>query len=752
MAKTLCYDLSENLFLTVMPVGKKSGKKAAPQLLENVIVVDCSGSMSGDMAQIRQEVPSAFQAGQKTHVISFSGTQDVIVAETREGAASALYARGLTCFEDALKAALRIIEQAAGPVSFTFMSDGADNCSVRENVLALCELIGKRAVKTNVCSYGAYSDVRFLGQMAAALGGEFLATNLSEMMRNNLTRNIGQYVNEGTKFEQPLGAAEPLGGTVFSLLDDEETLPPQVYLAKDGIVTIDPSVESIAFLTSTPFGERKGPLGKACKAFDKAKSPSPGAYNIINAARAAAYVYITRMNHTIAIPVVRALGDVYLAREFFKAFGVSEVLSVADDILRYQPFCGGYDPNCVPKDDAITVLDVLNLMVEHDVEVDVESLIQSYNKIGRRTADANTRLNKTEQSEFLRLRDLMAQETNTKALAALSQRMLELTSKPAELKFTRKAGWSSVQKLVFNLNRPNVSGLFKIDGSVDLTARDDKPATLPDTIATHIWRNFSFVRDGVVNIPSVRIRMKNSGFHDQLMSWLSEGRVDAYVANFSYSSPGSEDTLDFTCLPVVSRALLKSTSAAAMAEECAFLLTWQAEVKALKYLLNQAEEEPGEKGSGFIFSEEDTKWLAEAGLTEKGFNPKKVVEPSTDAYMAKVLEVKIAGFSSLPSVKDVLKRREEGGSLTPAQALLGNSLDYFSDMSRDGLESALKGAKDAVRLTIARITSAKSSLLMANAWFTDLAPTENTTKVNIGGNETQVTFVLREVEEKILRP
>jgi hypothetical protein len=108
-------------------------------------------------------------------------------------------------------------------------------------------------------------------------------------------------------------------------------------------------------------------------------------------------------------------------------------------------------------------------------------------------------------------------------------------------------------------------------------------------------------------------------------------------------------------IPIITQRMVKTASAASMAEKEWELLNLQAAFKVYNFYTKPRDS----KGFAQVFGAEAATWLQERGLTDfNGYKPDTTDALGTDKYVVRELTVKIPGFSSLPDVEDTRERME----------------------------------------------------------------------------------------------
>ena len=155
---------------------------------------------------------------------------------------------------------------------------------------------------------------------------------------------------------------------------------------------------------------------------------------------------------------------------------------------------------------------------------------------------------------------------------------------------------------------------------------------------------------------------------------LFEAHREGRLPDDAVKADGDMVLLNVKCLPVINRQQIKAVQARNL-----FANEWElTKLKAAQKVYNSYLTERGEKKKSASFEEQygadAAAWLKEAGFTDySGFSPKQVQAESTDHYVAKEMDVKIASYSAIPSLNDY-KKQVAKGKLTPSAQLMDDSV------------------------------------------------------------------------------
>jgi len=754
--------LGNGLALVAFSAGKDSTPAKAPPT-NHLLVVDCSGSMSGALPDMRAQIKGKFPSlvGEKDTVslIWFSGRgecgvifEDVALRNLKDLAkVNAAVDRwlkpvGLTGFQDPLEEAARVIARLrkAHPgeaVALLFLSDGYDNQGSREKILAT---LGKiEADSAAVVEWGFYADRSLLSAMAAKLGGALLFTEDFSAYEPQITKVFGRKVAATPKKTLTL-SGDAVGNVAFALSQGDVL----TFGVEGGSVTVPPDVTTVYYLSASKGGAPT--TGKPDEA-------------VLPPVYAAISLFSSRMQPDVVLPLLKFTGDVRFITRFAKCFGKQKYSEFQADVTkaafdagaRYQE---GYDPTKVPDDNAVTVLDVLSILASDSTNRVLPYHPEwKYTRIGRAREDASSRFTDEETAEIASLQAQMSKPKITVAAVKTLQEKIAsiVASKPEPLTFVpdeaEKEAGSTIENLVYNEDRPNVSLQVKVWGTVDLSKRlpPSMVGNLPEKFPTYIHRNYSIIRDGLVNVKSLPVKVSHetlANLKAKGVPVLSETKLDFEV----------EAVLDLGSLAVVNRSMTKTLSAKTLGEKVMQLTEARARQKVYQGYLKDYGGGKTSLGYSAIHGEEVSSWLKEQGITDYGgFAPKALTKESTDHYIGSELTVSLKGLSALPSLKEAVEKLAKGkgnaGALLMEPAIKDVALQY----PEEGLTWLRARAEEATRETrelLREIAQIKLATVLGQVWFSEFTSLDNcklTLKTAKLG-DVQATFALSEVKIAIL--
>lgn len=783
------YKINDALFLTNQTVSKTAAPKVeATTPTDHLFIIDCSGSMWGELSKIAQQLkdrlPKTLKEEDTLSIIWFSGRgQSGALLEGERVNTLAdletvkkqidrwLKPIGLTGFKEPLLLVKDVVDKVNKKTggknrafSLYFLTDGCDNQSTRPEIMKAVEEAGSKVSTTTFVEYGYYADRQLLTQMAEKCGGSLIFAETFDTYAPSIEAAVQKKVTGAPKIEVKI-PGDPINGFAFALQAGDLL----TFTVEGGAVKVPEDLGELWYVT--PKAEGKAEL-----------IPTNRQGSAVEASYAALSLYAQRMNSNVVFAFLKSTGDVKYIEQFANCFGkqkysdFTESTKVAafDQSLRLT---AGYDPNKIPPDDAFTVLDLLDVLSSDESNrILLDSKDFRYSKISRGRDDVNDVLTAEEQAEIAKLTAEMAQTKDAKKVKDLTAKIAAVTAnKPAALKFEAEklTDGYPISTLTYNENRPNISFLIRKEGTVDITSRktDEKLKGLPDLFPTNIFRNYNVIKDGLVGLDRLPVRLtagtirdlKKKGMPMSIIQGVDGEEAAAAQARATKASDGRDVSVvfDLKQLPIINRKMVKEASAKSLFELEYSLLKAKAAQKVYNGYVKELFPKKS-KGLAEQYSEDAAAALKDLGITDGGFNPKSVQAESTDVYMGKEMEIKIKGLSSLPSLKDVKAKMD--AKPTPSIALMApyvREVEAFikNDVAKasDGnvvleryLETKQKEARQTVRGLMYQMSQSKFAVLVGQIWFSEFkSMDENSLELTIDGQKLACSVVVSEVEIKL---
>lgn len=790
------YKISDHLYLVQQTVSKDAPKAAeVEQPTNHIAVIDCSGSMSWDLPKIREQLksrlPKLLKEQDTMSLVWFSGRREFGVLLEAEPVATLkdlqsvnqaidrwLKPVGLTGFKEPLEEIPNLVDRIAKKrpgtlFSMMFMSDGCDNQWNRQDVVKAAESAGQKLSSVTFVEYGYYADRPLLTAMAEKAGGTLIFAQDFDQYVPNFEAVLQRKVSGAPKIAVKI-EGDPISGFAYALQGGDL----YTFAIEGGSVSVPADLKEVWYVSPNAVGTSLGDVASGAKDHVTPNQDST-ATKALPAVYAALSLYAQRMKSDVVYALLRSVGDVRFIEQFSGCFGkqkYSEFMEAAkaasfDAKLMLQQ---GFDPNKVPKDDAFTVLDLLQVLAsDDDNRVLLDSKDFKYSKIGRGRIDSSEILTPEEEQQIQALTEELGKTKDAKKVKELTAKIAAVTAnKPEALKFEgdKQEDGYSVSNLTYNEERPNISFLVRRTGTVDLSKRlPENLKAIPATFSTFIFRNYTVVKDGLVNLERLPVRLtagtirklKEQGMPIETILGV-DGETDAQArvraAKASDGRPVSV-VFDIKSLPVINRKMVKEVSAQTYFEQ-AYEIT---KVKALQKVYNAYKKEWAPKESkGFVeqYGKEAADWLKEQGITDySGFSPKSVQAPATDFYMGKELTSSLKGLSSLPTFKEAQTKIAKGGALTPSLALMApafTEVQQFLDTKPSDAEKA-KWIETKAKETTARTRELMGEMarltfttIVGQVWFKEFKSLdENTLTITVDGQKVDGKVEMKDVEIKI---
>lgn len=783
---TRSYQISPSLYLVKQTQAKAPVAKPVEVPTNHILVIDCSGSMSYDLPklrdQLKRKLPKMVGEKDTVSIIWFSGKGQFGVLIEAEPVASLtdlaavnsaidrwLKPVGLTGFKEPVEEVARVINRVKGArpgtaFSLFFMSDGQDNQWDRSSILKAIEASAGQLNAATFVEYGYYADRPLLTAMAEKAGGSLIFSEGFDKYAPLLEDTLGKKRTSAPKVEITL-PGDPVGGFAFAMEDGEFL----TFAVEGGKILAPESVTEVAYLSTTAQGDTRNTLVSLAKdgadpTLDSSES------SILDFAYAAVSLFATRMNTNVVLALLKSLGDVAFIDQFTNCFGKQAYSAFQQTAKlaafnRHLRFTAGFDPNRVPREDAFTVLELLDILSSDDGNrLMLDDPRFEYSRIGRRRVDASTILTADEQAKVDALTEEMGKTKDAKKIGKLAAEIAALTdSKGEALKFIAADAPDGygVNGLVWAEERPNVSLRVVKQGAVDIQGRlpENLKGVLPNVFPTFIFRNYTFIKDGLVNVDVLPVKFTSESLA-KIVKADAEGRISGPIMDMK----GGICYLNLKSLPVINRQMVSSASAKLL-----FELEWeltraraaQKVYKDYKKTLLGARESTSFKEYG----EEAIAWLKEQGFTDySGFSPKSVQAEATDFYMGKEMGVSIKSFSSLPTLK-VAREKKAKNKCTPSEALLVEYIDfvdaflgsdhYKASANQSRMLEGWLAEEEKASIALTRdLLYKKAKLLFAitvgQVWFNEFASLDqNTMDIDVKGQRLSCKVEMKETEFKI---
>jgi hypothetical protein len=711
--------------------------KPVEQSVNHVFAVDVSGSMYDVLGKMRTHIKSKLALLVKpkdtVSIIYFSSKNQygvVFEGQVINGLADLsklhqavdkyLQTLGLTGFVEPIQEAMDISTRLRGNGninSFIFMTDGYDNQWSKDQILKKCRLLPEFFSAVSFIEYGWYCNRPLIAEMAQVSGGSHI-----------FSEDYKQYEPTVEKlFQNKTVKRKPvkIAGEYAFYLDNEEVI---VVEAKDGIVQIPEDVEVLYLMDENSNYKEQISLMD-----DEAKY-------------AALYIAVQKMKTDLAWSILKSLGDVKLIKLYSNCFSKQEYSSFKESIKKCifhqnERFSEGVDYNLVPKEDAYTVLELLDDLMKGENFLQTNHEAFNYKRIGASVVQKNL-----SEEKVAELKEQLTKTNDIEEIKRIAGEMASISNWTPFFKEEVSEKGEPILNLVFNESRPNVSIQITKQGFVEIPQEKALEFNISNKVATHIYRNYTIIKDGILNMKVLPVTLDKNTFEKLEKESLVSGDYDDKTVYL----------VDLSKVPLINRKMVKSVSAKDFFLSHLKLSKLKAKQKVFKYYLQIVAPKKQDKLSD-LYGEEATQWLESIGIKDNGFAPKVSVEKSGDFYYSKELNVKISGLSALPSVKAVNDKLAKGAKLNLADTLILDALNEYnafvesSMVQKSSVKDSLietwltaetKATIEEVRKLQYELNKNLYAIVVGQVWFKEFT--------SLDENEMQVDFDEKQINVKAL--
>lgn len=697
--------INDKLFLVEQPIpsDKPLQEVAKAEPVNRIIIFDRSGSMGWTLRELYADIVKQVELMSDQDTLSlgwFSGLREngwickgLSVRDNRDKIASILqqhnYTIGLTCFSEITSSLESVINDLA-PISknfsLLFFTDGCPTVGGNEEAKTTKALkaVADKIGASLFIGYGDYYNKSLMSEMAKSAGGALIHSSNIEEFNKYVAAFTSRTANVKPKKEVVL-SENPIDGFAFTLNGKDVNL----LEIEDGSKVFIGDESSVFFLTDKKPKTKKAVI--SVENIDLIEDRTNIAAAIYGASRA----YVQMGNIQRALDCLAAAGDKKFIDDINNSYTVAEygkvegLLAEAAVNPKYR-FVSGRKFNYIPKEDAFCILDLIDILA-----ADTEAKFYPYHK-------------------------------------SFSYKRIGKPSKPKDgyPKFVpEENAATSLGDFKWNTSRLNLGVLARINGTVGL-GNEAANYGFANTYKTHVYRNYTLVKDGLLNVILLPASISKSTF-DVLKS---EGVIseDRYI-------PGNIYSLHLDAIPVINRKIAEGyTSAEKLCLNALEEKRHEAAQKVYKFYLDSFDEKV--KHEQTILTAEQEEFLKNKGITKNGFNPPSESEEPTDFYFAKEFEVSVDGFKSLPKVADVEAKLDKGGKLTPSQELMAQYVNKYRTETAGAnaktkvawLNSQLANVKYELAKIRTDMQRSKFAVILAKKQFNELPKLEEKNSLTFG--------------------
>jgi hypothetical protein len=618
---------------------------------------------------------------------------------------------GTTCFSEILAATEQVIDDLmifSPNFALCFFTDGYPVVSnYRREVEQIYAAIAKMECDISsvlLVGYGDYYNKELMSEMAERFGGTLCHSG--DLPAFNIS--LSQFVQDARENElkQIVDLAlTATYGVVLSINGNAVTLYQTNEAGQIRYVPTKGSAGAVYVLTDQLHKDMAAVEITADNLQDSGVEP------LIKAAYAAAVVLTQRTKTDLALEVLAYLGDKALIDGVNNAFtnaeyGKAEAAMQAAVVDKNARFQQGRVVGYLPAPDAFCILDLMDLLM-----ADSQAYFYPYHP-----------------------------DFDYKRIGVPAK------PKPGYPKFQPETVVKcALDGLTWNSTKLNLSLRAKINGSIAL-GEGYQECGLDPTLATFVYRNYTVVKDGFLNITRLPVSLSEATF----TRLQHEGLIDATTV-WEDTAPATIYLLPLDRVPVMNRAIASGkTSAMVLCRQAYQELQLEAVIKVLNFLKNELDPE-GTKLPKTAYTPEQEAFLETQGVGRNGFAPPTEKEEASDKYFAKEFEIKIAKHSTLPKVDEVRTKLQTGKALNPPGLLIKQGLEMVAQEAGQ-LEAQeklhwLDQKAQALKVELIKLRNemqrTKFAIILGKRWFDEFTSREEST-LQVDG--VDYSIAVREVE------
>lgn len=773
--------VTDSTSLVMVELGQETKAKVERVPTNHVLVIDCSGSMAWELPKIREQikkkVPKIIEEEDTISVVWFSGRGQfgsLIRAEKIRSLQNLLEVEksvdrwlkpvGMTGFKDPLDEASRLADdiRKSSPnsaLSLWFMSDGCDNEWRKEEIFGAAKSLSEKFDSCVFVEYGYYADRPVLSEMAKNSGGALIFSSDFDQYDAKLEERLRVQIKSAKKIQVKTGLQEKFDFGFY--LEGGEIFTVEV---KDGEFSVPEGTERVFFISNNS-GNEKNTLKESASKFVSGKGTKDQKEMVLSAYGAMSMLGIRAKSKDI-YDFLRELGDVKFITQFSKTFGKEKYSEFVNDTksvftLKGGEFSVGRDVKAVPKKDAFTSLQLLEILSDSDNNYLLLSDPDfSYGRISRKRVDSNEVITKEDSEKISEITGRLATCKVAADAKILQEELQSLLAKKKTLKFipNKESEEAPIRSLTFNRSQPNVSLLVRRNGTVDISEKLPSNLRTPllemmeKEFPTFKFNNYAIIQGGMGNVKTLPVKVEKRTFEKLLKSGIEAKSLKSVtpIEGGKYYKL----SIDMESLPIINQEMIDEVSAKTLCELEMKLLEAQAAARVFGYYSKQ-ENLKKESEYNKRFGTEASEWLRSEGITSySGFSPKTVVAESLDFIVSKELDIKVKGLSSLPKVEEVMKGKGGQGAILMNQYIeevkeykeTNGSEKEFQKFLTRRLEECQENSRELI-LKSAKI---KMAVIVGQTWFIEFKTMdENKMTVTHNGNDYECTCELKDKKVKI---
>lgn len=299
---------------------------------------------------------------------------------------------------------------------------------------------------------------------------------------------------------------------------------------------------------------------------------------------------------------------------------------------------------------------------------------------------------------------------------------------------------TEMEGLVVGQNRLNVSIRFAIPGKVKINPIRAKAVSLPNEVPACIYRNHAIIKDGGLNIKTMRVIVSNSLYEKFYNLFNEKGIAFVKIVNTLIEKEEIKFVLDLLLdrLPVINSSYLANATAENFFNLESMMLDIEAQNKFINTIIT--EEDKFETKVKTDYTPEQIAVLIEHGMKTPGvYNSINAVQQEVEDYiLTREFRTMIKGFSSLPAFAKVHEKQIAKKKLTAGEALLAKYEDALKDSKKESLLSLRKVNKKTLREIRFKLAGMKLATVLTGNFVTGLEKQDDGSYTYTKGDRTLV--------------
>lgn len=758
--------IKKGLFFVNQTIKPESQKEKTVEVnTHHIFVIDCSGSMYGELPKIRTDlhnkISTVLKPKDSVTIIWFSGRNEfgVVIEDwtvnspmdlkkVRDAINKYLTDQSLTAFKQPLEEVKRVVERVSKDKkgylhSMFFLTDGCDNQWSTKEIISAVSSLKESLNAATIVEYGWYCNRELMSNMAQELGGIHTVSKDFQDYEPYMTKQFSSDNKSKRKYVEL--ESTPEFGVVFNIVDGDIIL----YTPNENnevLLGVDGETNVFYFLKNEPTGKLLGDAEYFDKTFANGKYKKD---NIVTGAYASLFAFSRRSDYNMVSEMLKAIGDVTLIKQKANTFGTQKITELEQKFIdavndSNQRYVSGYDPNAEPAEDAYCVLDMItDLMSSEENNFYPQHEAFSYKRIGSK---AVSKAGKVSDEDKAKLDELLKNNNLAGLQEAIEDVKNNLTS-DLVFHYNDELQPCPISDLVWNETRANLSVKVLYKGYVNLPKNN---FNLPEKFETQIFRNYTIIKDGICHTYSLPVSLSKDTFKKLQDNDLLKG--EKYKTGQIY-------VLEFSELPVINRKKVDTLSAKDLFQNEYELVKLQASNSYFNYLKKKLFKNAS-KGFMDLYGKDATDWLATIGLKDYGFNPPKTIEKQGEEISVNTLEIKIDKLSSSVTTKDIEsaeKKMSTGVALTPKESLIEPYINEYNQFQKllsgtnsdklieDWLYQKSNSFRGSKSKLMTDISKAKFLTIVGKSWFKEFTD-RSQKEMTLSFDSKDVKFT---VEDKI---